>query len=590
MKLYAQSCLAASLLIALFVTGAEERTQAQTKAKTRGPDPTAQALEEIGEMKVGKYDWPMWMGWSHKNNTPAGKNIPTFWDIKTGKNIKWKARLGSQTYGNAVVANGHVYIGTNNGAGWVKRFPGSGDFEVDLGCLICFDEKTGKFLWQHSTTKIPAGRVNDWPYQGICCAPYVDGNRLYYVTSRGEVVCLDTEGFHDGLENDGDKTEPVKPKNAKDVEGMKEADVVWKFDMMAKLHIFQHNMCSCSVMVVGDLVFVNTSNGVDAGHVNLPSPKAPSFFALDKKTGKKVVWKDLSPGDNILHGQWSSPTYAVIKGQPMVFFAGGDGWLYCFDPKGAGKGQKSKLLWKFDCNPKASKWILSGRGTRNNLIATPVVYNNHVYIAVGQDPEHGEGEGHLWCIDPSKHTDGSDVSPTLAVDKMGKPLKHRRLQAIDKANGEKAIKNPKSAAVWHYDSFDLNGDGVIAFEEQMHRSCGTVAIKNDILFIADFSGLVHCLNAKTGKLHWTYDMFGESWGSPLIVDGKVYIGDRDGDISIFPLTTDPKKALKKGMMGPEPALGTIKMLNSVYTTPIVANNVLYITNRNMLFAISPDGK
>ncbi len=45
--------------------------------------------------------------------------------------------------------------------------------------------------------------MHDWPNQGICCSPLVDGDRLWYVTSRGEVACLDTEGFHDNDENDG---------------------------------------------------------------------------------------------------------------------------------------------------------------------------------------------------------------------------------------------------------------------------------------------------------------------------------------------------------------------------------------------------
>ena len=50
-------------------------------------------------------DWPMWGGEPTRNmiNT-AEKNIPSNWDIKTGRNIKWTARLGSQTYGNPVVA------------------------------------------------------------------------------------------------------------------------------------------------------------------------------------------------------------------------------------------------------------------------------------------------------------------------------------------------------------------------------------------------------------------------------------------------------------------------------------------------------
>ena len=213
-------------------------------------DPTAEALKAISSLKVGPKDWPQWSGWPGKNNTPDGKNIPIEWDIDKGTNIKWSAKLGSQTYGNPVVANGKVYVGTNNGGGWIKRFPST----VDLGCLICFDEKTGKFLWQHSSPKLPTGRVHDWPLQGICCSPVVDGERLWFVTSRGEVRCLDTEGFYDD-ENDGSYTsEPVRAKE--------EADVIWVFDMMTRLGVSQHNMCSCSVTMAGEILLVNTSDGL----------------------------------------------------------------------------------------------------------------------------------------------------------------------------------------------------------------------------------------------------------------------------------------------------------------------------------------
>ncbi|RMG34527.1 MAG: serine/threonine protein kinase [Planctomycetota bacterium] len=533
-----------------------------TRAEERSspPDPTAEALAEIAKMKVRPHDWPQWFGWSHKNNTPAGSNVPTDFS-PDGKHIKWKAALGSQTYGNPVVANGKVYVGTNNGAGYVKRFPPS----VDLGCLLCFDEKTGKFLWQHSNPKLPTGRVHDWPLQGVCAAPYVEGDRLWYVSNRGEVVCLDTEGFYDG-ENDG-------PYVTEENENKDEADVVWKFDMMGELGVSQHNMCSCSVTCFGDILLVNTSNGVDESHINIPSPNAPSFIGLDRNTGK-LIWQDNSPGKNILHGQWSSPAVGILGGRPQVLFAGGDGWLYSFDPRGDGKGG-SKLWWKFDCNPKTSKWILGGRGTRNNIIATPVIYDGMVYVAVGQDPEHGEGIGHLWCIDPTK---SGDVSPELAVDANGKPIPHRRIQAVDPEKGEKAIPNPNSAMIWHYSTYDINKDGKIDFEETMHRSCGTVAIKNDLLFISDFSGLFHCLNARTGVPYWTYDMFAAAWGSPLIVDNKVFIGDEDGDIAIFELS--PKQKL----------IAEINMNNAVYTTPIYANGVLYIANKSTLFAIAPEGK
>ena len=134
---------------------------------------------------------------------------------------------------------------------------------------------------------------------------------------------------------------------------------------------------------------MNTSNGVDESHIALPRYDAPSFICVQKSTGK-VLWTDNSPGRNVLHGQWSSPAYGVLGGVPQVIFGGGDGWLYGFAAEG--ENGQSKLLWKFDCNPKDSKYLLGGRATRNHIIATPVIYDGLVYVGVGEDPEHGEGE------------------------------------------------------------------------------------------------------------------------------------------------------------------------------------------------------
>jgi outer membrane protein assembly factor BamB len=536
-------------------------------------------------------EWNQWGGSPARNNTPVGVNIPTEWEIgdidpETGEwdpagsqNVKWVMPLGSQSYGNPVVAGGKLFVGTNNMHGYLERYPP----EVDLGCLIAFDIKDGAFLWQHSSEKLPTGRVHDWPHQGICSAPYVEGQRLWFVTSRGEVRCLDTEGFHDG-ENDG-------PYTDEEFTTKEEADVIWILDMMAPpLNVSQHNMASCSVTAVGDLLFVNTSNGVDVEHKYLPNADAPSFMALDKNTGK-VLWTDNSPSMNILHGQWSSPSYGVFEGQAQVIFAGGDGWVYSFDPAGDGQGN-SKLLWKFDCNPKKSFYTVSEKATRNHIIATPAIYEDLVYVSVGEDPEHYQGPGHLWCINPINK--GGDVSPELVFNSsdpdtpIGLPKDgSRRLLACDEEAGDFTRPNPNSAAVWHYDEYDWNGNGEIDdFVEQMHRAIGSCAIKDDILYMLDFSGLFHCVDAKTGKVHWTYDMLSESWGSPLIVDDKVYIGDMDGDLAIFRHSADPKVAMKDEGGDFVPYYGEINMGASIPSTPIVVDNVLYISAMRSLFAIA----
>src|ERR1051326_4610300 len=151
----------------------------------------------------GTGDWPMWGGTPDRNMVSNMKGLPTTWDVKTKKNIKWVAQLGSQTFGNVVVSGGMVFIGTNNEGVRDPKVTG------DKGVLMAFRESDGQFMWQMVHDKLATGRVNDWPYQGIASSPLVDGNRIYYVSNRAELMCLDTQGFHDG-KNDGVQDEVRK--------------------------------------------------------------------------------------------------------------------------------------------------------------------------------------------------------------------------------------------------------------------------------------------------------------------------------------------------------------------------------------------
>ncbi len=511
-------------------------------------------------------DWPQWGGSASRNNTPEAQDLPAEWEVgefdyRTGqwkgesaKNVKWVARLGSESYGSPVIAGGKVFCATNNEAGHLDRYPA----EVDLGCLLAFRQSDGGFLWQHSVEKLKAGRLLDWPGVGICCSPLVEGDRLWVVTNRAEVVCLDTEGFADG-ENDA-------PFQSEPSEAEDESDVIWVFDMMRRLGIVPRYMANCSVTAAGDLLLVSTSNGVDSSGEKVPAPEAPSFIALDKQTGK-LVWADNSPGENILNGQWASPAFAELGGAAQAIFPGGDGWLYSFLAEPS-EGGKPSLLWKFDCNPKASTWK---GGDRNSIIATPVICDGRVYLATGRDPEEGEGQGDLWCIDPTRR---GDVSAELVVDGQGKPVPPRRTEAIDEDAGETVRSNPNSAVVWHYRGHDANGDGKFKFEETMHRSLSMVVVKDNLLVTGDFAGLIHCLDAKTGRVHWTHDTLACIWGSPLVADGKIYLGDEDGDVSVFEFS----KTLN--------LLAENNVGDSVYSSPVAVGSILYVSTRSHVIALA----
>ncbi len=214
----------------------------------------------------------MWGGTPDRNMVSNAKGLATDWDVKTKKNIKWVADLGSQSYGNPVVAGGMVFVGTNNEKLRDPKQPG------DRGVLMAFRETDGEFLWQQTHVKLESGRANDWPYQGIASSPMVDGNKLYYVSNRAVIFCLDIEGFRD-KENDG-------PVTDEKLTGMNDADVIWSFDMMEEVGSYPHNLANSSPTMWGNLLFVSTSNGQDESHVNIPSPRAPAIIALEQDHGQ----------------------------------------------------------------------------------------------------------------------------------------------------------------------------------------------------------------------------------------------------------------------------------------------------------------
>ena len=487
-------------------------------------------------------DWPMWGRTPSRNMVAGEMKVSLDFDLQKGKegNVLWQQNLGSQTYGNPVVADGKVFVGTNNGGGWRKdKYPA----EVDKGVLLAFKETDGEFLWQLTCDKLPTGRVNDWLLQGICSVPVVEDKRMYVVTNRCELMCLDTEGFHDG-KNDGKITDEVDSTKA-------DADIIWKLDMIEDLGVFPHNLATSSPVIHGDLIYILTSNGVDEAHLDVPSPRSPCFLAINKKTGE-VAWEKNQPFDKILHGQWSSPTLGEVNGKMQVFFPGGDGVLYAHD---AVTGEE---IWKFDLNPKDTKWELYGKGTRNSVISTPVFHDNSVILAVGQDPEHGEGVGHLWRIDATKK---GDVSPELGeIGAPGKP-------------------NPNSAVIWHYGGEIEVEDG--EKEPKFRRTMSTVSVYKDMVFAADLSGFVHCIDLAKGTRYWEHDLFDGVWGSTMVVDGKVFLGSEEGSLTISKASKEKAEVLDKK--------DTIEF-SSIYSTPTFTNGRMYLSDRTRLYAVDVSGK
>ena len=436
------------------------------------------------------------------------KNIPTEWSIEEGKqkNIKWSVELGSYSYGGPVIARGKVYVGTNNAKPRDPNMKGK-----DKAVLMAFNEADGKFLWQIMHDIPDAATFQMVLGYGLLSTPTIDDDRIYYVTPSCEVICA---GADDGK-------------------------VKWRYDMMKELKVVPFHCGNCSPLVVGDRVFLVTSNGNEDGKI--ASPKAPSFIALDKHKGT-LLWQNDLPGANILEGQWSNPALANIAGKQQIIFPGGDAVLYGLEP------DTGKMIWKFQCNPGPR---VEGV-TLNYPIATPVVYDNKVYLGLGIYPDHGKPTrvSHFLCVDVAKT---GDVSA--------------------KSLDAKAAASKNSALVWAF-------GGMIVPRPAKGRSVvfgptlSTAAIHDGLVYISEEAGYLHCLDAKTGQKYWEHDFKAGLWGSPYYVDGKVYQGIDDGSIVVF----EAGKKLK--------VIRQMDMEETVQGTPAVANGVLYVATKSKLYAIA----
>jgi outer membrane protein assembly factor BamB len=497
----------------------------------------------ISALTATAADWPQWGGTASKNMASAEKRLPSSFapgekdsqsgriKLDTTKNVRWAVRVGQSTCSTPAVAAGKVFIGSGQ------------DKE---GVLLCLDERSGKRLWQWKAPRrddvppqIDGRKLNFGTMQtslGVCSSPAVEGNRVYFVNNRCEVLCLDTGG------------DPGGPAD-------RNAKTLWTFDMW-RAGVRPSDACNGSPVIDGDCLYVCTSNGVDRlterkddDQGKPPAPDAPNVIVLDKNTGRLLARDDAPIGVNLLHGQWSSPSIGTVAGRKLVFFGGGDGVCYAFAALAAvpEKPLRLKTVWWYDCDPPAYKSFgglqrvahycrgdkrrsdsinTAADGTfvgMSEIIATPVFYRNRVYVAIGRDPAHGRGRGALHCIDAAQT---GDVTRT--------------------------------ARIWCYQGLD--------------RTLATVSIAEGLLYVGDVAGRLHCLDAETGRCYWVHDGKAEGIASSLAADGKVYYPTTK-HLWVLAAGRELKVLAKIGLGAP------------IWTTPVAADGTLFIASKKYLWAI-----
>jgi outer membrane protein assembly factor BamB len=485
-------------------------------------------------------DWTQWGGSDGRNMVSDEKSLPDSFvpgekssaalgiNLATTKNVKWAVRLGNYAYGNPTVADGRVFVGTD----CQTLSPELRNSTGGCGMVKCLDEATGKLLWQlivPKRTDLEPGVYFNHQELGVCSSPTVDGDRVYVVTSADQVVCLDVHG----------QTNPT-------AQGPAAAKVLWRYDLINELRVSPHDSASCSVLIHGDVLYVGTSNGVDKSHEKVVSPEAPALVALDKRTGRLLAAENEHISRRLFHCQWSPPSLGTVDGKTLIFFGGADGVCYAFETLDGipDKPVYLKKVWSYDCNPPSyrlrdGKPIHYTNGDKrrrlspnkddglyvgpSEIIGTPVFHNNRVYVAIGQDPMHGRGRGMLHCIDATKTGDVTE-----------------------------------SGRIWSYDGID--------------RTIASPTIAEGLVYIPDIAGRVHCLDADTGKRYWVYETGDQTWGSVLAADGKLYFGTKKEFMVMA-----AGKAAK--------VLSRVQLGSAMYSTPIVANGVLYVASQQYLWAV-----
>jgi outer membrane protein assembly factor BamB len=123
---------------------------------------------------------------------------------------------------------------------------------------------------------------------------------------------------------------------------------------------------------------------------------------------------------------------------------------------------------------------------------------------------------------------------------------------------------------------DVTASNRLWLEKQPQRIGSAVVVGNYLYLVNAGPGIAQCIECRTGKVRWSEPLNGgESWGSVVMVAGRLYVTSRRGVTSVF--RPDPLKF---------ELLASNDLGERSNATPAIANGRIYLRTDRHLFCIA----
>ena len=350
--------------------------------------------------------------------------------------------------------------------------------------VVCLDAATGEPIWQHRFNVF----LTDTVEQRVGWTAVVADPETKYIYAHGtggQFFCFDFDG-----------------------------NIIWEKSLTELYNRVTGYGGRVHTPIVDEdkviISFVSTNWGNHA-------PPSHRYLAMDKRTGEVVWWA--RPGGPPADTTYAVPVVTVVNGVRLLVAAAADGWVYGM------KVRTGETVWSFK---------LSKRGINASVVAD----GNRVYVTHSEENYTTLEMGSVICIDAGRTGDITE-----------------------------------SGTLWRV-------DGVTA-------GYASPALAGDRLYIVDNAATLHCFDAHTGAKHWSHECGRIGRGSPTVTaDGVIYVPETNGRFTIL---KDEGDAARELSVVEFPPVG--KFVDEIFGSPIVLDGRLYLQTRYGTYCIgakSPD--